>query len=45
MKALRTLLDKVGQQFEKGGRLHNFHAIYEATDTILFTPGQVTRTA
>ena len=45
MKALRNLLDKQGKLFEKGGKLEKLHAFYEATDTFLYTPGQVTKSA
>jgi len=44
MKALRNFLDKnVAPKFEHGGKLEKFHALYEAPDTILFTPGLVTK--
>lgn len=42
---LRKTLDQIGKKFEKGGPLEKYHAIYEATDTILFTPALRTRTA
>jgi Na+-transporting NADH:ubiquinone oxidoreductase subunit B len=45
MKALRDMLDRQGKLFEKGGKLEKLHALYEANDTFLFTPGQVTNTA
>jgi Na+-transporting NADH:ubiquinone oxidoreductase subunit B len=45
MKALRNMLDRQAKLFEKGGKLEKFHALYEANDTFLFTPGQVTNTA
>jgi Na+-transporting NADH:ubiquinone oxidoreductase subunit B len=38
MSALRTLMDRIGASFEKGGRLARFHVLYEAADTFLFTP-------
>mgnify|MGYP000844644820 FL=1 len=41
MKFLRTLMDKPRPLFEKGGKLEKLHALYEATDTFLFTPGRV----
>ena len=43
MKFLRKMLDGVAPKFEKGGPLHKFHALYEAPDTIFFTPGTVTQ--
>jgi len=43
MKALESLLAKAAPHFEPGGRLHRFHAIFEATDTFLMTPPSVTR--
>ena len=43
MKALRKFLDKQAVRFEPGGPLEKFHALYEAPDTILFTPGLVTK--
>ena len=45
MKFLRDLLDQQGKQFEEGGKLEKFHALYEAPDTFLYTPGETTRTA
>ena len=43
MKALRKLLDSQAHLFEKGGKLENFEALYEAPDTLLYTPGHVTK--
>ncbi len=43
MKALRALLDKQAKLFEKGGKLEKLHPLYEATDSFIFTPGEVTR--
>lgn len=43
MKALRTLLDKQHHLFEKGGKLEVLHPVWEAQDTILYTPGLVTK--
>ena len=43
MQALRKFLDeKVAPNFEHGGKFEKFHPLYEAPDTILFTPGLVT---
>ena len=44
MKFLRDQLDKVGQLFHKGGKLERLYPLYEAGDTFLFTPGEVTKT-
>ncbi len=45
MKPLRDALDKVAPLFEEGGKFHKYHAFYEAPDTLLFTPGKVTKAA
>ena len=42
MKLLRRLLDRQAHHFEPGGRLEKLYALWEAQDTILYTPGQVT---
>jgi Na+-transporting NADH:ubiquinone oxidoreductase subunit B len=39
---LRNLLDKVHPLFAKGGKLQRLHSLYEAGDTFLYTPGEVT---
>ncbi len=43
MKALREALDKVQPLVSKGGPLAFAHPLYEAVDTFLFTPGEVTQ--
>lgn len=43
MQALRDFLDKQAPLFEKGGKLEGLYPFYEANDTLLFTPGTVTR--
>ena len=43
MQFLRKKLDQVAPQFEKGGKFEKFHAFYEAPDTFLYTPGQVSK--
>jgi len=43
MKALRKLLDSQAHLFEKGGKFEQFEALYEAPDTLLYTPGHVTK--
>ncbi|MCA9072180.1 MAG: RnfABCDGE type electron transport complex subunit D, partial [Planctomycetaceae bacterium] len=45
MKPLRRLLDKLHHSFAKGGKYERFYPLYEATDTFLYTPGTVTKTA
>ena len=45
MKPLRDLHDKVAPLFEKGGKLERLYPLWEAHDTAMFTPGEVTRTA
>ena len=45
MRILRRLLDKAEPAFHEGGALKAFYPLYEAIDTILYTPGSVTRTA
>ncbi|MDJ0814528.1 MAG: NADH:ubiquinone reductase (Na(+)-transporting) subunit B [Woeseiaceae bacterium] len=43
MKPLRRLLDRAEPLFVKGGRLENFHALYEMVDTLFYSPPDVTR--
>ena len=43
MKILRDLLDQVEPHFKKGGILEKLYPAYEAADTFLYTPGEVTR--
>jgi Na+-transporting NADH:ubiquinone oxidoreductase subunit B len=40
---LRKQLDKLAPLFEKGGKYERFYPMYEAADTFLFTPGEVTK--
>jgi Na+-transporting NADH:ubiquinone oxidoreductase subunit B len=42
MKALRNLLDKQKHLFEKGGKFEKFYYIYEAHETLLFSPKTTT---
>lgn len=37
MRALRSLLDRLGAPFMKGGRLERFHTLYDAADTFLYS--------
>lgn len=43
MQFIRDQLDKAAPLFEKGGKFEKFHAFYEAPDTLLYTPGEVTK--
>ena len=43
MKFLRDQLDRVEPLFKPGGRLEKLYPVYEATDTFLYTPGEVTK--
>lgn len=43
MKFLRKLLDGQAKHFEPGGKLHKLYPLWEAQDTVLFTPGHVTK--
>jgi Na+-transporting NADH:ubiquinone oxidoreductase subunit B len=45
MDFLRQQLDKIQHHFEKGGKFERLQPLYEAPDTILYTPGTVTKTA
>lgn len=45
MKFLRNILDKNGKHFHKGGKLEKYYPLYEALDTILYSPGTPTRAA
>jgi Na+-transporting NADH:ubiquinone oxidoreductase subunit B len=45
MKLLRSLLDRVEPAFHKGGKLEKLYPVYEAIDTFLYTPNEVTRGA
>jgi Na+-transporting NADH:ubiquinone oxidoreductase subunit B len=43
--ALRKLLDSMEPHFHKGGRYENWYALYEAVDTIFYSPSSVTKTS
>ncbi len=43
MKWLRNILDKMAPTFEKDGKLEKFYPIFEATDTILFSTDERTK--
>ena len=40
---LRQQLDAIEPHFKPGGRLESWYALYEAVDTIFYSPGSVTR--
>lgn len=42
--AIRRFLDQLEPHFEKGGRYEKWYALYEAVDTIFYTPSSVTAT-
>ncbi len=44
MRALRQLLDRIGEPFHPGGRLERFYPLYEAADTFFFAPAKNTTT-
>ncbi len=41
---LRKLLDSMEPHFHKGGRYEKWYALYEAVDTIFYSPGSTTKT-
>jgi Na+-transporting NADH:ubiquinone oxidoreductase subunit B len=45
MSAIRSFLDRVEPLFKKGGRFEKLYPLYEAVDTIVYSPGDVTRVA
>src|SRR5690554_1931176 len=40
--SLRRILDNMAPHFEKGGKYEKMYPLYEAVDTILYSPSQVT---
>ncbi len=44
MSGLRRLLDRLGRPFEPGHKLERLHPLFEAMDTLFYTPSRVTRT-
>lgn len=42
--SLRDVMDGIEPHFEKGGKYEKFYALYEMVDTILYSPGKVTKT-
>ncbi len=43
--SLRSILDNLEPHFHKGGRYEKWYALFEAVDTIFYTPGRVTKSA
>src|SRR5690606_5316902 len=41
---MRKFLDSIEHHFEKGGKYEKWYPLYEAADTIFYTPGKVTST-
>jgi len=44
MRWLRQQLDRIAPTFEKGGKLHRWHPLWEAMDTFFYAPASVTTT-
>lgn len=44
MSRLRTFIDKIKPNFEKGGRFAKLHSTFDAFETFAYTPKTVTRT-
>lgn len=42
MKGLRSFIDKIKPQFEKGGKFEKLHSTFDAFETFLFVPNKVT---
>lgn len=42
MKFIKNMLDNMRPKFEKGGKLHAFHSLFDAMDTFFYTPEQTT---
>ncbi len=45
MKFLRSFLDSQEKHFQEGGKLERLYPLYEATDTLLYSEGKVTKCA
>ncbi|MFA6359740.1 MAG: RnfABCDGE type electron transport complex subunit D, partial [Dysgonamonadaceae bacterium] len=43
MKALRNYIDKIKPHFEKGGKLHMLHSVFDGFETFLFVPNHTSR--
>ncbi|WNO07572.1 NADH:ubiquinone reductase (Na(+)-transporting) subunit B [Teredinibacter sp. KSP-S5-2] len=44
MKVLRNFLDDIAPHFHKGGKFEYFYALYEAADTLMYQPNDITKT-
>lgn len=44
MKALRRYLDKIKPNFEKGGKFHAFHSVFDGFETFLFVSNTTSKT-
>jgi Na+-transporting NADH:ubiquinone oxidoreductase subunit B len=42
---LRKILDNMEHHFQEGGRYQSWYALFEAVDTIFYSPGSVTRSS
>lgn len=42
MKGLRKFIDTIKPHFEKGGKLEKFHSFFDAIETLLYVPNEVT---
>ena len=42
--ALRKILDDMEPHFHEGGKYQNWYALYEAADTIFYSPSDCTKT-
>ncbi|MFT5526364.1 MAG: Na+-transporting NADH:ubiquinone oxidoreductase subunit B [Pirellulaceae bacterium] len=45
MQFLRNWLDYLEPTFKEGGKLEKLYPLYEALDTFLYTPGEITKTS
>ena len=45
MQQLRDFLDRIEPQFQPGEKFERWYAVFEAVDTILYSPGKVTASA
>ena len=45
MKALRNILDQLRPHFTSGGKYERLYPLYEAADSFIYTPGEVTEGA
>ena len=43
--SIRSMMDNIAPHFEKGGKFESLYPAFEAIDTALYTPGQVTHRA